>query len=62
MIFAILVTASVSLMAGASTFIEQVVKAQNTTGNMTGSNGNMTGTDAASGEISAKRNPQRYGP
>ena len=49
-------------MAGASTFIEQVVKAQNMTGNMTGSSGNMTGTDAASGEISAKRNPQRYGP
>ena len=52
---AIVIVASVGLMVGPSAFIEQIVKAQNMTGNMTDSSGNMTETDNASGEISARR-------
>jgi hypothetical protein len=46
-------------MVGPSAFMEQIVKAQNMTGNMTDSAGNVTGTDA-SREISAKK--RAYGP
>jgi hypothetical protein len=53
-ILAIVITASTSLLIGASAFIEQIVKAQNMAGkNMTDSAGNMTETDNASGEISS---------
>ena len=41
--FLILVSATASFMVGSSTLFEQIVKAQNTTTNMTGSVGNMSG-------------------
>jgi hypothetical protein len=53
--FAIIIAAGVGLMVGPSTPIEQVVIAQNMTGNMTDSSGNMTGTENASGAISGIR-------
>lgn len=57
---AIVITAGAGVLIGASAFIEQIVKAQNMTGNMTDSAGNMTETDNASGEISSMRgNPIR---
>jgi hypothetical protein len=40
--FLILVSATASFMVGSSTLFEQIVKAQNTTTNMTGSVGNMS--------------------
>ena len=43
------------LMVSATASIEQVVIAQNMTGNMTDSSGNMTGTENASGAISGIR-------
>jgi len=46
-----------SLMVDATASIEQVVIAQNLTENMTSSSGNMTGTDNASGAISALGTP-----
>ena len=51
LMFALIIAAAASLMVGASTFIEQVVKAQNMTTNMTGDN--MSGSDNASGDISS---------
>lgn len=57
---AIVITAGAGVLIGASAFIEQIVKAQNMTGNMTDSAGNMTETDNATGEISSMRgNPIR---
>jgi hypothetical protein len=56
---AIVIVASVGLMVGPSAFMEQIVKAQNLTGNMTDSAGNMTGTDDASGEISGRERGDR---
>jgi hypothetical protein len=51
---AIVIIVSVSLLVGPTAFMEQIAEAQNMTGNMTDSTGNMTGTDAVSGEISRK--------
>ena len=57
---AIVITAGAGVLIGASAFIEQIVKAQNMTGNMTDSAGNMTETDNSTGEISSMRgNPIR---
>lgn len=57
---AIVITAGAGVLIGASAFIEQIVKAQNMTGNMTDSAGNMIETDNATGEISSMRgNPIR---
>jgi hypothetical protein len=56
---AIVIAVSIGLLVGPSAFIEQIAEAQNMTGNMTDSTGNMTGTDDASGEISARRSPIR---
>jgi hypothetical protein len=50
---AVVIVAITSLTVGVSTIIEQDVKAQNMTTNMTESSGNSTGTeDGGSGSIS----------
>jgi hypothetical protein len=61
---AIVIAAGAGVLIGASTFIEQIVKAQNMAEkNMTDSAGNMTETDNTSGEISSIRdNPIRDNP
>ena len=61
---AIVIAAGTGVLIGASAFIEQTVKAQNTAEkNMTDSAGNLTETDNASGEISSMHdNPMRDNP
>lgn len=55
---AIAIAATIAgLMVDVTASIEQVVIAQNMTENMTSSSGNMTGTDNASGAISALGSP-----
>lgn len=50
--FAVIIVASVGLLSSSNTLMEQPVKAQNMTTNMTDSAGNMTGTGNESGSIS----------
>ena len=50
--FAVIIVASVGLLSSGNTLMEQTVKAQNMTTNMTDSAGNMTGTGNESGSIS----------
>ena len=55
---AIAIAATIAgLMVDVTASIKQVVIAQNMTENMTSSSGNMTGTDNASGAISALGSP-----
>ena len=49
--FAVIIVASVGLLSSSNTLMEQTVKAQNMTTNMTDS-GNVTGTGNESGSIS----------
>ena len=44
-VFAVLMVASIGLLSSSNALVEQVVKAQNMTGNMTDSAGNMTQTE-----------------
>ena len=50
--FAVIIVASVGLLSSSNTLMEQTVKAQNMTTNMTDSAGNVTGTGNESGSIS----------
>jgi hypothetical protein len=50
--FAVIIVASLGLLSSSNTLMEQTVKAQNMTTNMTDSAGNMTGTGNESGSIS----------
>ena len=50
--FVVIIVASVGLLSNSNTLMEQPVKAQNMTTNMTDSAGNMTGTGNESGSIS----------
>lgn len=50
--FVVIIVASVGLLSSSNTLMEQPVKAQNMTTNMTDSAGNMTGTGNESGSIS----------
>lgn len=50
--FVVIIVASVGLLSRSNTLMEQPVKAQNMTTNMTDSAGNMTGTGNESGSIS----------
>jgi hypothetical protein len=57
-IFAMMVAAVTSLMFGDSAVMEQVVKAQNMTANMTDSTGNVSQPDG-SGSVSGLLKPPR---
>ena len=57
-VFAMMVAAVTSLMFGGSAVMEQVVKAQNMTANMTDSTGNLSQPDG-SGNVSGLLKPPR---